>query len=244
MKQDILDFYLKNRGNEYTPPKMPFGLSTIEKARWIMNCGDFAWLELDLPIPDLKAECAAAEKYYVQHREGESDGWDSCCIHGIRTDTTQTWCEYVNEETNDTYKWTELSNEVPLTTQFWKNFPAESFKRVRFMKLKPGGYIAPHSDAPGSGYEPGEPVDYDPLELGCPINVALIHPHDCHMLLDGFGKIPFQEGKAFLINIRHIHAVLNFSQQTRIHMIGFVVPGNRKEEFAELIVRSYERSQV
>lgn len=241
MNQEVLNFYLANRSCVYTPPKLPEGLSTLEAARWIMSNPDFAWLELDLKIPELTNECAAAEKYYVPHREGESQGWDSCCIHGIRTDTTQNWPEYVEYETDDIYKWTELSNEVPLTTQFWKSYPSEKFKRVRFMKLAPGGYIAPHSDAPGRGYIPGEPLDYDPLELGCPINIALIHPGDCHMVLEGFGKVPFAAGKAFLINIRHVHAVVNFSSYERVHMIGFGVYGNKKEEFAEMIVRSYNK---
>lgn len=244
MNQEVLDFYLKNKSFSKTLPPLPIDLTVLEQARWIMNHPDFFWLELDLDIPDLTDECSVAEKYYVPHRESESDGWESCCIHGIRTDTTQTWCEYVDEETDDTYKWTELSNDVPQTTNFWKSFPAEKFKRVRYMKLTPGGFIAPHSDAPGSGYEPGEPLDYDPLELGCPINIAIIHPADCHMVLEGFGTIPFSPRKAFLINIRHYHAVVNFSNQDRIHMIGFCVPGNKKEEFAELIVRSYERTQV
>ena len=241
MNQQVLEFYNQHKDCKYISPKLPAGLSTIDAAKWIMTHPDFAWVELDLAIPDLVNECRAAEKYYVPHREGESEGWSSCCIHGIRTDTTQNWPEYVEEETDDIYKWTELSDEVPLTTQFWKSYPSEKFKRVRFMKLAPGGYIAPHSDAPGRGYIPGEPLDYDPLELGCPINIAIVHPDNCHMVLENFGVVPFKPGKAFLINIRHHHAVLNFNNQDRIHMIGFGVYGNRQEDFAEMLVRSYKK---
>lgn len=243
MKQEVLDFYNQNKDCVYVPPKLPKELNTIDAARWITNHPKFAWLQLDIDIPDIAHECSAAEKYYVPHRGGASNGWNSCCIHGIRTDTTQTWSEYVTAETDTTYKWTELSNEVPHTTQFWKSFPTEKFKRVRYMQLEPNGYIAPHSDTPGQ-YEPGEPVDYDPLELGCPINVAIIHPDNCYMVLEKFGIVPFKPNTAFLINIRHTHAVVNFSNDKRIHMIGFCVPGNRKEEFAKLIVRSYERNQI
>ena len=243
MNQVTSDFYYANKDYRYAPPKSPRGLDAVETARWVMNNPEFAWLELDLDIPtDLwRNETAAADPYYVAHREGESSGWDSCCIHGIRTDATQTWCEYVDEETSDTYKWTELSEQTPSITNFWQQFPAEHYKRVRFMRLAPGGWIAPHSDAPGSGYEPGEPVDYDPLELGSPINIAIVHPLHCEMVLEGFGRVPFAPGKAFLINIRHRHTVINFSSKERIHMIGFGVYGNRKQEFAELITRSYWR---
>lgn len=237
MKPEVLEFYNNNKDCVYTPPELPPGLSTLEAARWIMNHPNFAWLELDLTIPET-FEYQQAEPFYVAHRESESSGWDSCCIHGIRTDTTQNWPEYVSKETDDTYKWTELADLVPRTTEFWKTFPAEKYKRVRFMRVAPGGYIARHSDKPGQSI-PGEPVDYDPLELGCPVNVALVHPMNCHMVLEGYGIVPFKSGKAFLVNIRHHHSVVNFSSKDRIHMIGFGVYGNKKEEFAELIVRSY-----
>jgi len=242
MNQEVLDFYNKNKNLVYIPPTLPQDLSVLDKARWIVNNPNFAWLELDIPIPELYHECLTAESYYVPHREGESSGWDSCCIHGIRTDATQNWPEYVSEETDNIYQWTELSDQVPIVTNFWKTFPSEKYKRVRFMKVAAGGYISPHSDAPGRGYIPGEPVDYDPLELGCPINIALIHPKNCDMVLEGFGIVPFKPNRAFLINIRHRHAVINFSSKDRIHMIGFGVYGNRKQEFADLVVRSYERS--
>jgi len=240
MNQQVLDFYYANKDCKYYPPTLPRKLSVLEGARWILNNPDFAWLKLKIKtdITQWKAELNNAEPYYVAHREGESEGWESCCIHGIRTDTTQNWPEYVSEETADTYKWTELSPLVSGVTKFWKDFPSANYKRVRFMKLKPNGYISPHSDRPGQSI-PGEPVDYDPLELGCPINVAIVHPRSCHMVLEGFGVVPFSEGDAFLINIRHRHAVINFTNQERIHMIGFGVAGDKKEEFANLIIQSY-----
>ena len=241
MNQEVLDFYYANKDCKYYPPSLPRKLNIVEGARWILNNPDFAWLKLRLPTDaeQWKKELAAAQTYFVPHREGESEGWESCCIHGIRTDATQNWPEYVDKETDDIYKWTELSEVSPSATKFWKDFPAEKYKRVRFMKVKPHGYISAHSDAPGKGYIPGEPADYDPLELGCPINIAIVHPKSCQMVLEGFGVVPFQEGDAFLINIRHKHAVINFTDQERIHMIGFGVYGNKTEDFARLIIESY-----
>jgi len=242
MNKDALEFYNRYKDCKYTPPKLPSNLSAIEAARWIMTHPEFAWLELDIELPSF--EYAPAEQYYVPHREGESEGWSSCCLHGIRTDATQNWPEYVSEETASTYRWTELSYQVPTATNFWKTFPSDNFKRVRYMKVSAGGYIGEHSDAPGRGYIPGEPVDYDPLELGCPVNIAIVHPDNCHMILKDYGVVPFKPGKAFLVNIRHNHCVVNLSNEDRIHMIGFCVFGNKKEEFAELIKRSYERIRI
>jgi hypothetical protein len=69
------------------------------------------------------------------------------------------------------------------------------------------------------------------------------------MVLEGFGIVPFKEGKAFIINIRHFHTVVNFSNTPRIHIIGHPFGyGSNKEAFAELITRSYnkqyERSRI
>jgi hypothetical protein len=246
MMDSVLKFYNDNKDCQNILPQLPENLSTLEKARWIMNNPEFGWVELDVDV-DLeqwKIESHNIPQYLVHHRETESNGWSSCCLHGIRTDATQNWVEYVDEETDETYKWTELSSLVPNITEFWKSYPTEKFKRLRFMNLSPGGYIEQHSDAPGRGYLPNEPVDYDPLELGCPVNIAVVHPKDCHMIIEGKGVVPFKEGKMFLINIRRHHAVINFSNQNRLHMIGFCVFGNKKEEFAELLVKSYERNQV
>jgi hypothetical protein len=240
MNKEVLDFYHKNKNFSYTQPKLLSNLNEIESARWLINNPNFAWLELDIDIPAVEVD--VAEPYYVPHREGESYGWDSCCIHGIRTDATQNWPEYVDKEVDDTYKWTELSNMAPTATKFWKNLPYEKYKRVRYMKLQSNGYISPHSDMPGRGYIPGEPAAYDPLELGFPINVAVVHPENCFMVLEKFGIVPMVAGRAYLINIRHNHAVINFSNQTRIHMIGFALWD--KAKMSELIVRSYERNCI
>ena len=106
------------------------------------------------------------------------------------------------------------------------------------MELESGGMIQPHSDAPGR--LPGE-KDLDMLEFGVPINVAITQPSYCFMTLVGYGTIPFQEGKAFIINIRNFHSVINNSDENRIHLIAHGIPGNRKNEFVKLIARSYRK---
>jgi hypothetical protein len=62
------------------------------------------------------------------------------------------------------------------------------------------------------------------------------------MVLDKKGIVPFKEGKAFIVNIRHTHSVINFSNNSRIHVIGHSYGyGAKLEEFAELVVRSYKK---
>ena len=217
--------------------------SDYEIANWLLNYSDFGWLELDIEF-DLSAwkkEAELGRPYLVPHRESDSHGWNSACIHGIDVGCTGAWTRYGYSSENDVpYKWTQLSELTPCIKEFWSNFPYEEYRRIRFMELEPGGYINPHSDAPGR--LPGE-VDLDMLEFGVPINVAIIHPDDCSMTLEGYGEVPFAEGKAFIINIRNFHSVINMSPYLRTHLIAHGIPGSKKLEFVELIARSY-RKQV
>jgi hypothetical protein len=105
------------------------------------------------------------------------------------------------------------------------------------MELSAGGHIAPHNDSPNGVSN----VDFDMMDHMIPINVAIVHPNDCHMTLEGHGNVPFAEGKAFIVNITNTHSVVNNSPNRRMHMIAHCVIGNKKKEFAELIVRSYNK---
>jgi hypothetical protein len=210
-----------------------------EIADWLLNRSNFGWLELDIKF-DLdiwKEETKAAE--FVDHRGADHPGWNSSCIHGIDVDKTGAWSNYGYKREEDVpYQWTRISENTPNIKKFWEAFPYERYRRIRFMELEPGGRISPHSDAPGR--LPGED-NLDMLDFGVPINVAIIHPDNCSMFLEGHGTVPFKEGKAFIINIRNIHSVVNNSNKPRIHLIAHGIPGNRKDEFVELIARSYRK---
>ena len=213
--------------------------SSYEIADWVLNKSNFGWLELDVDfdVDIWKKETTAAK--FVDHRGSTHPGWKSSCIHGIDVDKTESWTNYGYATEDDVpYKWTSISEHTPNIKKFWQEFPYERYRRIRFMELEPGGRISPHSDAPGK--LPGE-TDLDMLEYGVPINIAIIHPSDCHMTLEGHGTVPFKEGKAFIINIRNVHSFVNNSAVSRIHLIAHGIPGNRKNEFVELIARSYRK---
>jgi len=236
-------FFENNTQDKPILTPIPKNLNTsYEKANWIVNYSDFGFIELDLPIEveKWKKELEKCYQYFVPHRSDDSKGWSSCCLHGIGIDKTGTWFNYgYKSEDEVVYDWTELSNHTPAIKKFCQNFPYDKFKRIRFMKLDPGGYIEPHSDAPGK--LPGE-LGIDVLKIGIPINIAVVHPSECFFSLDGFGTVPFDEGKAFLINIRHYHSVINNSNQPRIHLILQGVSTQNLEQFTDLLVRSYEKT--
>lgn len=239
-----LEFYKNNKDCKWTVEPIPSHLtSTVEKARWILNEASFGWIELDLQIDvaGWQLEAHQAEPYFVAHREDNNTGWNSCCIHGIDTDKTGAWTNYgYTDESTVPYNWTDLSHKAPTVKRFWQTeFPSDAYRRIRFMELNPLSAITPHSDMPGR--LPGE-AGMDMLDFGVPINIAVIHPEDCYMVLEGHGVVPFKEGKAFIVNIRNYHSVINFSNQPRVHVIGHSYGyGSKLEDFADLVVRSYEK---
>ena len=237
-----LEFYNQNKNCTWTKELMPTG-TIIEQARWILNESNFGWIELDINIDvaGWQLEAHQAQPYFVAHREEQNTGWNSCCIHGIDVDKTGAWTNYgYTDEKQVPYNWTELSYKTPTVKNFWNHqFPSDHYRRIRFMELEPESAITPHSDMPGR--LPGE-TGMDMLDFGVPVNIAVVHPADCYMVLEGYGIVPFKEGKAFIVNIRNFHSVINFSKQSRIHVIGHSYGyGNKLEDFANLIVRSYEK---
>lgn len=242
VEQQALDFYNQNKNCTWIMEPLPAG-SILEQASWILNKSNFGWIELDLTVDTAswQLEALQADPYFVPHREDNNTGWNSCCIHGIDVGKTGAWTNYgYTDEKLVPYQWTELSHKALTIKNFWQNkFPADAYRRIRFMKLEPESAITPHSDMPGK--LPGED-NFDALEFGVPVNIAVIHPADCHLVLKGYGIVPFKEGRAFIVNIRNYHSVINFSKQPRVHVIGHPFGyGSNKEQFAELVVRSYEK---
>jgi hypothetical protein len=206
-------------------------MSVIEQAEEILQ-KDIGWIELDLDI-DLfawKQEAEIAREFMVGHRKDENHkGWRSCAIHGQGV-TKTAFSE------NAVFDWTELSDLTPTITSFWKQFPSERFGRIRFMELEPSGWVGEHNDAPGGFSNTEIKLMDDPFIV--PINIAITHPQGCTMHIGG-KRVPWAEGKSFIVNITKNHSVQNNSNIPRIHLIAHCMIGNMKKEFANLVVRSY-----
>jgi len=206
-------------------------MNKIDRCREILdNC---AWLELDIAIDIVKwvNEANLARHHLANYRESESSGWSSVALHGqgenTYTDPNATWTDY---------SWTKLSQQTPHIKSFWQHFPFENLARIRFMGVEPGGHVGKHADFPPSHVT-------DILDFMIPVNVAIIHSDLCFMELTGKGKVPFKAGKAFIVNIRNEHTVINNSDITRIHLIAHGRPGNRMQEFCDLVIRSHDKIQ-
>lgn len=213
----------------------PISGSDEELVKWLFKQNiPFIDLDLRIDVAVWQEETNRALPFLVPHRENDSDGWNSCCIHGIDVDKTGVWQNYLNEE--PTYNWTKLADLTPTIKQFWESLPFEKFARIRFMELEPHGSIMPHNDSP-----PGFSKNFNLLEHLVPINIAIIHPSDCFMTLKDHGIVPWENGNIRLVNITNDHSVINFSNQRRIHMIGHGLIGNQFNKFCELFARSYRK---
>lgn len=229
-------FYNTNKELKPKFPSVPAHISTDEElVRWLFKQNiPFIEIDIDIDVPTWQEESKKADPFFVPHRETDSNGWNSCCIHGIDVDKTGVWNNYLDHEPE--YSWTLLAELTPVIKKFWEAMPFESFARIRFMELAPHGVVVPHNDSPPNFNE-----DFDLLEHLLPINIAITHPDNCYMTFKGHGVVPWKEGDIRLVNITNDHSVINFSDQRRIHMIGHGLIGNKFKEFCELIARSYRK---
>jgi hypothetical protein len=176
-------------------------------------------------------EAKKVRHLFVEHKEDQlingynHSGWESLVIHGLESCKTRHYRYYGYKKEEDTnYIWTTIAELCPITTNWLKTtFPLEHYFRVRFMILKPGGYILPHRDG-------------DTHELG-KINIALNHPEGCIFKMKEHGVVPMKPGTVMFLDVFNEHAYINKSKEDRIHII--IHPGNPNTEYEELVEKSY-----
>lgn len=169
-------------------------------------------------------ECRSIDHLFFNHRSLDTNsgykhnGWQSVTLHGIDKHKTEHYTRYgfsSLEEAN--YQWTDVCELVPNLYQFLKNLPFKQFDRVRIMRLAPGGFIMPHSDGPG--------------RIFSPLNIAINQPAECYFVFEGAGIVPFKAGTGMVLDVARKHAVINFSNEVRYHVI---VHGHYNNQFYKL----------
>lgn len=192
------------------------------KAKSIKDDMKLPWLELDIKVPTEKIleEFEQVKDQLVSHRAGDQllnqthNGWNSLTIHGIDPSIT--------EEQKGKHTWTSVADECP-HTKHWieENFIInDATRRIRFMFLEPGGWIMPHKDR-------------DTHQLR-EVNVAITNPKGCVFRMLERGNVPFEPGKAFILDIANRHMIHNDSDQPRLHIILHTAIDDK------IIERSYE----
>lgn len=222
----ITDFKKKIDTNPHYswPDAPPNGFHNLESVYSL----ELPWLFLESPIvvphQEMLREALALSDFFVSHR-GDAWGWKGLCLYGISHAHTQLLSDYDIEDTAENRQrycsFTDVCKKLcPVTYQFLKSLDYDQFSRVRFMLLEPGGYILPHKDQ--SRYLFGS------------LNIALSHPESCHFLVNPCGEIPLKKGDMFLFANGYEHAVINNSNEPRIHLL---IHGKRNESWAPRICR-------
>ena len=113
---------------------------------------------------------------------------------------------------------------------YFKNvFPMKTYYRLRFMLLKPGGYVEPHSDS-------------QTTNPSFAINISLNNPDGCFLVTEK-GTVPFDDkGSVFLFNNYYKHSVVNNSNEDRFHIILHGRWDDTNEEIQNTITQYGERT--
>lgn len=103
-----------------------------------------------------------------------------------------------------------------------RTFPMTVYSRVRFIRIGPGGYVAPGAE--------------DVLFKLSHVTIPVSYPEGCVFVQAGHGPVPFAPGSAFLVNAAYAHALLNESDQERVHL---VVQGAMAPALLSTVSQSY-----
>lgn len=237
MPIDTKEFYLKNIDKPHITnvPKIPQELLNDGHkgniAKWIMHSSGLPTLLLDVEVPhkEMLAEALANDHLFVKHRGTDSPGWSSMAVHGTAVEDTSPREALIKqgkytEENAPNYHWTELADSCPVTKSWVESLGFSLLKRVRFMKLDPGGWITPHKDTDVIGIQAW--------------NISINNPDGHLFCIDGFGFVPWKPGQMRGIDIGKKHTVVNTGTEPRIHMI---IHGHHGNKFTETLVRSYNK---
>ena len=187
------------------------------------------------------------EGFFVPHRYGDGDGWESASLHGFVPETAENtdmgWHYTKNPSghglTEETVKWgwTEVQEVAPETKRWLEEFPHNKYRRCRFMLLRPGGEITAHHDQHGKRHiqhaSPGRPYGGT---IAAAINLAFYQPDNCYLRrVDTKEELPFENCTGFWFDNGVVHEAYNASDENRFH---FIIHGGSNRERKDLMKRS------
>lgn len=189
-------------------------------------------LDIQVPYKQMAQEAQALRDKFVPYRSSyKTEGWYSLPIIGKSSKDPYAWDQY-KEYSNARdaafdMQFTDIAEQCPVTVEWLKTvYPSNSYGRVRFMLLEPGGYIEPHTDTHHS-------------ILGA-VNVALSHPKECVWHWGDGSTMQFEPGDACAMNISYEHSVKNNSKEDRYHLI--VHHYDSTEEWKALMTNALKES--
>jgi hypothetical protein len=202
---ELINFY--NQNKNYTSTHH----TTFQKAQQDLDCAYYP-IQFNFNAELLLKECQNVDDLYYNHRNQDKkngyghNGWQSLTLHGIDKHKTEHYTKYGFTSLEEAeYHWTDACERVPNLHKFLSELPFKVFDRVRIMRLAPGGYIMPHTDGAG--------------RIFSPLNIAINNPKECYFIFKDRGIMPFKAGIGLVIDVGREHAVINFSNEVRYHII-------------------------
>ena len=146
-------------------------------------------LKLDIEVPhnQMAQEAKALRDKFVPYRSTyDTQGWYSLPIIGKSSTEPYAWNQYseYNSAKDAAFdmQFTDIAEQCPITVNWLKTvYPSNSYGRVRFMLLEPGGYILPHQDRESTEKR---------LSV---CNISLNNPEGCQFVFKDKGKVPFKD---------------------------------------------------
>jgi len=200
---------------------------TVDINEWCRQ-RDIWFLKIDIEIPEAiqkEVQQVYDQGFFVPHRYGDGDGWHSTAIHGFvseeKENTSMGWYHTMNpsaynlDEDKIKWGWTEVAEIAPETKRWLEDFPHSRYRRVRFMLLKPKGYIEQHHDANDQRISEGRMRN-----ISSAINISITNPKGAYLYrtdIDDF--IPFEPLSAYWFDNGVEHKAWNDSEENRFHII-------------------------
>ena len=173
---------------------------------------EYVHMNWQVPVDVIEQEYLAVKDTLIIHRpeDGHKD-WYAVTLYGIDAGKTNSHWEYGLRAKKTL---TAVGEQCPSTMEWIRSLPMARIDDVRFLVIKPGGYIAPHIDVPERNW-----LD--------PINICITWPQGSVFTHNG-KQLPYAPGVPLVLNIHYEHDVKNNSDQERLHLL---IHGKKSQEF-------------
>ena len=174
---------------------------------------EYVQMNFDVPLDTILSEYQTVKDKLIIHRpeDGHKD-WYAVTLYGFDSDKTNSHWEYRKRGMKPGV--TTVGELCPQTLEWVKSLPYARIDDVRFLVIKPGGYIAKHRDVPERNW----------LE---PLNISLTYPTGSKFVLND-KLVNYKPGVGLILNIHYEHYVENNSTEERIHLL---VHGKKNKDF-------------
>jgi len=173
------------------------------------------WVSMNFNVPcdTILEEYNSIKDSLIIHRpeDGHKD-WFAVTLYGFGSDKTNSHWEHRSRKLKPGI--TDIGQKCTHTIKWVKALPFARIDDIRFLVIKPKGYIKKHADKPDQNW----------LE---PLNISLTYPIGSKFVLNE-KEVPYKPGVSLVLNIHYEHYVNNNSDEERIHLL---VHGKKKKEF-------------